>query len=95
MLDELVELGAFAAPAPKRRYGETLYRQAVKVNSGVSTHRFVVDQLPAEVGVDPFRLLIDRVPDDNVRKPVLEESSTETATEPVATGTESPAAGGN
>jgi ABC-type transport system involved in multi-copper enzyme maturation permease subunit len=92
MLDELVELGAFAAPAPKRRYGETLYRQAVKVNSGVSTHRFIVDQLPAEVGVDPFRLLIDRVPDDNVRKPVLKESST--ATEPVAAGTGPSASGG-
>lgn len=86
MRNELVELGAFAAPAPKRRYGETLYRQAIRVNSGVSTHRFVVDQLPAEVGVDPFRLLIDRVPDDNVRKPELDKSGT--STEPVAARTE-------
>jgi ABC-type transport system involved in multi-copper enzyme maturation permease subunit len=86
MQDEPVELGAFAAPAPKRRYGETLHRQSVRVNSGVSTHRFVVDQLPAEVGVDPFRLLIDRVPDDNVRKPELDKSGA--ATEPVAARTE-------
>jgi aminopeptidase N len=86
MQNEPVELGAFAAPAPKRRYGETLHRQSVRVNSGVSTHRFVVDQLPAEVGVDPFRLLIDRVPDDNVRKPELDKSGA--ATEPVAARTE-------
>jgi hypothetical protein len=46
----------------------------------------VVDQLPAEVGVDPFRLLIDRVPDDNVRKPELDKSGT--STEPVAARTE-------
>jgi ABC-2 type transport system permease protein len=92
MQNELVELGAFAAPAPKRRYGETLHRQSVRVNSGVSTHRFVVDQLPAEVGVDPFRLLIDRVPDDNVRKPELDKSGA--ATEPVAARTEKAAPAG-
>lgn len=86
MRDELVELGAFAPTERKSRYGATLYRQPVRVNSGVSTHRFVVDKLPEEVGVDPFRLLIDRVPDDNVRKPDLDQAGA--ATVPVATRTE-------
>lgn len=81
MKNELIELGAFAAPARKRRYGETLYRQSVRVDSGLSTHRFIVDQLPAEVGVDPFLLLIDRIPDDNVRKP--EQVEPAATTEPV------------
>ncbi len=73
--DERIEIGAFAAPGHKRRYGETLYRETVRVSTGPSTHRFVVDQLPADVGVDPFLLLIDRIPDDNTRKPTLVKSA--------------------
>ena len=90
MQNESVELGAFAAPERKRRYGATLYRQAIRVNSGLSTHRFVVDQRPAEVGVDPFLLLIDRIPDDNLRKPSLVQP--EVTSKPAAVGVESPAA---
>jgi hypothetical protein len=32
---------------------------------------FTVDELPDQAGVDPFLLLIDRVPDDNTKKPTL------------------------
>jgi hypothetical protein len=34
-----------------------------------STYTFVTASLPEKAGVDPFALLIDRVPDDNT-KPV-------------------------
>lgn len=68
--NEWIEIGAFAKPAPQKRYGETLYRQRVPVQSGPSRHSFIVSQPPDLVGVDPCALWIDRVPADNLRKAV-------------------------
>ena len=41
-------------------------------NTGENEFKFVVEQIPDKVGVDPFSLLIDRIPDDNTKtaKPV-------------------------
>lgn len=64
-----IDIGAFAKPAKGKKYGATLYRQRVLMSSGRSTYKFTVDQAPDTAGVDPFALLIDRIPDDNV-KPV-------------------------
>jgi hypothetical protein len=36
---------------------------------------FTVDELPDQAGVDPFLLLIDRVPDDNTKKLTLVTST--------------------
>ncbi len=67
LLDEWVEIGAFAAPPAGQRYGQTLYRQRVRATTGLNQATFVVDELPQRAGVDPFCLQIDRVPDDNVK----------------------------
>jgi hypothetical protein len=37
-----------------------------------STFTFTTAQLPEKAGVDPFALLIDRIPDDNVKNVTLE-----------------------
>ncbi len=66
--DDWIEIGAFAAPEPGRRYGATLYRDRIRLASGEHTLHFVVDQQPDQAGVDPFALLIDRIPDDNLKK---------------------------
>ncbi|MEL6109144.1 MAG: M1 family aminopeptidase, partial [Planctomycetota bacterium] len=68
-MDDFVEVGAFAKPEDGRKYGKTLYRESMKLSSGKHTHTFITDERPDEVGVDPFALLIDRVGDDNVRRP--------------------------
>ncbi len=68
-IDEWIEVGAFAEPATGRKYGRTLHRERVRVSSGESVFRFTVDEKPARVAIDPFSLLIDRVPDDNFKKP--------------------------
>ncbi|MBY0504392.1 MAG: hypothetical protein K2X03_10800 [Bryobacteraceae bacterium] len=67
-LDGMVEVGAFAAPPKGKKYGKTLYRASVPARAGRSTARFTVDALPEKAGIDPFHLLIDRVPDDNLKK---------------------------
>jgi hypothetical protein len=68
-LDDWIELGAFAKPAEGRKYGKTLHRERVHLKDAKSTHTFTVDEPPDQAGVDPFLLLVDRVPADNL-KPV-------------------------
>lgn len=67
--NDWIEVGAFAKPQPGCKYGATLHRERMKLTSGRQTVEFVTDQLPDQVGVDPFSLLIDRIPDDNMKRP--------------------------
>jgi hypothetical protein len=65
-LDDWIDIGAFAKPEKGRKYGRTLYRERLHLARTRSTHTFTVDQLPDKAGVDPFLLLVDRIPDDNM-----------------------------
>ena len=38
------------------------------MKSGKAQYKFVVNEEPDKAGIDPFRLLIDRMPDDNMKK---------------------------
>lgn len=71
-MDDWIEVGALAAPPKGFHYGAVLARQRVHVVSGnagaTNTYTFVTDSLPDKAGVDPLLLLIDRVPDDNLKK---------------------------
>jgi hypothetical protein len=66
-LKDWIEIGAFAAPEKGRKYGATLYRERLLIDKPEVTHTFVVTSLPEKVGIDPFNLLVDRIPDDNTR----------------------------
>jgi aminopeptidase N len=70
-VNDWIEVGAFAKPEKGKKYGKTLYRQRIHLTTSRSTQSFITDELPDEAGVDPFLLLIDRIPDDNVKKPAL------------------------
>jgi ABC-2 type transport system permease protein len=70
-LDDWIEIGAFAKPDKGRKYGRTLYRDRIHMNQTHGTYTFTVSELPDKAGVDPFNLLIDRVPDDNVKSVTL------------------------
>lgn len=64
-MDDLVEIGVFAAPengAP----GEALYLQMHRVRSGDQRITVTVPKEPARAGIDPRHLLIDVTTDDNV-----------------------------
>jgi ABC-2 type transport system permease protein len=63
-----IEIGAFAKPGKDMKYGKTLHRQRLLMKGGKATYTFQVDEEPEKAGIDPFRLLIDRVPDDNMKK---------------------------
>lgn len=66
-MEDWVDLAAFARPEPGHRYGKLLPRQRVQLMSGKHEINFVVEQQPDKVGIDPHRLLIARVPSDNLK----------------------------
>ncbi|MDG2223406.1 MAG: M1 family aminopeptidase [Rubripirellula sp.] len=68
-LDDWIEIGAFAEPEGGNRYGETLYRERMRVEGRELSFDFILDELPDKVGIDPFALLIDRTPADNMKTP--------------------------
>jgi hypothetical protein len=71
-VDDWIDIGAFAKPASGRLYGETLYRERMHITQRNSTFTFRAAQLPEKAGIDPFALLIDRLPDDNIKSVTLE-----------------------
>ena len=66
-INDFIEIGAFAKPEGDKDYGKTLYRERVKINSPENTFSFIVDEKPHEAGIDPFLLLIDKEPKDNLK----------------------------
>jgi len=70
-VDDWIDIGAFAKPEKDRKYGKTLYRQRVHVTQSKGAYTFVTDEKPDKAGIDPFLLLVDRVPDDNTKSVIL------------------------
>jgi hypothetical protein len=66
-LDDWIDIGAFAKPEKGRKYGRTLYRERLHLAQARSRHTFTVNELPDKAGIDPFLLLVDRIPDDNMK----------------------------
>ena len=66
-INDYIEIGAFAKAEDKQDYGKTLYRERVKINSPENTYTFIVDEKPQQAGIDPFLLLIDKEPKDNLK----------------------------
>jgi ABC-2 type transport system permease protein len=66
-VDDWIDIGAFAKPAKDKKYGDTLYRERVHITKKSSTFTFTTAALPEKAGIDPFALLIDRIPDDNMK----------------------------
>jgi len=66
-INDYIDIGAFAKPAKGKKYGDTLYREREHITQNSSTFTFVTNSLPEKAGIDPFALLIDRVPNDNTK----------------------------
>ncbi len=67
-LNDYIEIGAFAKPAKDKKFGKLLYRQKVKINKAQNSFTFVVNEKPEKAGVDPFNLLVDLSPEDNMKE---------------------------
>jgi len=44
-----------------------LYKR-LKINKENNTFKWTVDKKPYQAGIDPYNYLVDRVPDDNLKK---------------------------
>jgi hypothetical protein len=75
-VNDWIDIGAFAKPEKGRKYGRTLYRNRVHITQTRSKYTFTTGELPDQAGVDPFLLLVDRIPDDNTKKVNLLGSET-------------------
>jgi aminopeptidase N len=67
-VDDWIEVGALAAPEKGKRFGKVLARQMIHMTGKGGTYTFATDTKPDKAGVDPLLLLVDRVPDDNLKK---------------------------
>jgi hypothetical protein len=56
-IDELVEIGIFAAAEPGERLGKPIYVQKHRIHSGLQTITITVRQKPVRGGIDPYNLL--------------------------------------
>jgi ABC-2 type transport system permease protein len=62
-VDDWIDIGSFAKPAKGKKYGDTLYRERVHMTKSSGTYTFTTNAVPDKAGIDPFALLIDRVPE--------------------------------
>lgn len=68
---DYIDIAVFAAPENDSNLGKVLVYKRVKITKKDNTYTFNTKELPYQAGIDPYNYLIDRVPDDNVKK--LEE----------------------
>lgn len=66
-LNDYIDVGVFDEPKTGARLGEPIAIRKIKVTSGTIRAEFTVRRKPARAGIDPYNLLIDRVPSDNSR----------------------------
>jgi ABC-2 type transport system permease protein len=66
-MNDYIEIGALAK-AEKDKQPKILYRQRVKINQKKNEFTFIVNELPEEAGIDHTFQLIDRMPNDNVKR---------------------------
>jgi aminopeptidase N len=66
-VNDWIEVGAIAAPPKGKKYGKVLHREKVHMTKSRGTYTFTVDEVPEKAGIDPLLLLVDRIPDDNLK----------------------------
>ena len=67
VLQDYIDIGVFAEAAKGQKLGKPLAMRRVKVTRASNTYTFNVPERPANVGIDPYNVLVDRIPDDNVK----------------------------
>jgi ABC-2 type transport system permease protein len=70
-LADYIDIGIFAKPESKTNLGKPLLLQRFKLTKKDNVFTFKVKEQPYQAGIDPYNYLIDRLPEDNLKK--LEE----------------------
>jgi ABC-2 type transport system permease protein len=65
-LDEWIEIGLLSKPLGDKIEGDVLVLKSIKSASG--KYRLISEKEPYQAAIDPLHYLIDRVPNDNIKK---------------------------
>jgi len=66
---DYIDIGVFAEPTNKKNLGKALIYERLKIDRKENTFTFRTIEKPYQVGIDPYNYLVDRLPEDNLRKP--------------------------
>lgn len=66
--DDWIEVGVLAEAEEGKQNNRLLRSERHRISGPTSTFKMIVDEEPLEAGIDPNYLLVDRFPDDNVKK---------------------------
>lgn len=67
-LNDLIDVGVYGMPAKGKKQGKLLAVRRERMRQKDGKHTFVVKEEPYEAGIDPINFLVDRVPDDNLKR---------------------------
>jgi ABC-2 type transport system permease protein len=67
-MDDYVDVAVLAEPEKGKERGRVLTTERRRLTGGTHTIEMTVDEEPWQVGVDPSFFLVDRIPDDNLKK---------------------------
>ena len=67
-LNDWIDVGVYGKPAEGKKQGVLLTSRREHFRQKAGTYSFVVKDEPYEAGIDPISYLIDRIPDDNLKK---------------------------
>ncbi|MBS1534384.1 MAG: hypothetical protein JST78_04845 [Bacteroidetes bacterium] len=65
---DYIDIGIFAEPTDDKNLGKPLVYKRVKITKKDNSFTFITKEKPYQAGIDPYNYIIDRVPDDNVKK---------------------------
>jgi ABC-type transport system involved in multi-copper enzyme maturation permease subunit len=65
---DYIDLAVFAEPKNGADLGKVLVYKRLKITKKENTYTFKTKEKPFEAGIDPYNYLIDRIPDDNLKK---------------------------
>lgn len=67
-LNDLIDVGVYGKPAEGKKQGTLLVVRRERMRQKNGKYTFLVKQEPFEAGIDPINFLVDRVPDDNLKR---------------------------
>jgi hypothetical protein len=66
---DYIDIGVFAESTDKKNLGKALIYERLIIDQKENTFTFHTKEKPYQVGIDPYNYLVDRLPEDNLRKP--------------------------
>ncbi|UFH55783.1 M1 family aminopeptidase [Spirosoma sp. KNUC1025] len=67
-LNDLIDVGVYGKPAEGKKQGKLLAIRRERMRQKDGKYTFVVREEPYEAGIDPINFLVDRIPDDNLKR---------------------------